>query len=177
MGKNRQILHAKEFQIIYINTLLSGKWLTPSLQVQATHNNFQPQSTFRKGGGKVTLQGRSLETLPRPVDQGLHPQCYHADNIHPWYEWLFTCVVLLLKPREVREEPTNPNWGTFYKIAKSCLTLATPWMVACQAPPSMGFSRQEYWSGLPFPSAGDLSDPGIEPGSPALQADNLPTGS
>ena len=39
----------------------------------------------------------------------------------------------------------------------------------------MGFSRQEYWSGLPFPSAGDLPDPGIEPGSPALQADSLPT--
>ena len=43
---------------------------------------------------------------------------------------------------------------------------ATPWTVAYQAPPSMGFSRQEYWSGLPFPSPGDLPDPGIEPGSP-----------
>ena len=47
---------------------------------------------------------------------------------------------------------------------------ATPWTVACQAPPSMGFSRQEYWSGLPFPSPGDLPDPGIEPGSPALES-------
>ena len=45
---------------------------------------------------------------------------------------------------------------------------ATPWTVAHQAPPSMGFSRQEYWSGLPFPSPGDLPDAGIEPGSPAL---------
>ena len=44
----------------------------------------------------------------------------------------------------------------------------TPWTVACQDPPSMGFSRQEYWSGLPFPSPGDLPDPGIEPRSPAL---------
>ena len=50
---------------------------------------------------------------------------------------------------------------------------ATPWTVAYQAPPSMGFSRQEYWSGLPFPSPGDLPDPGIEPGSPAFQADAL----
>ena len=41
---------------------------------------------------------------------------------------------------------------------------ATPWTVAYQAPPSMGFSKQEYWSGLPFPSPGDLPDPGIEPG-------------
>ena len=43
-----------------------------------------------------------------------------------------------------------------------------PWTVACQAPLSVGFPRQEYWSGLPFPSLGDLPDPGIEPTSPAL---------
>ena len=53
------------------------------------------------------------------------------------------------------------------QCAKSCPTLATPWTVACQAPLSTGFSRQAYWSGLPFPSPGDLPDPGIEPGSPA----------
>ena len=51
----------------------------------------------------------------------------------------------------------------------SCVRLfATPWMVAYKAPQSMGFSRQEYWSGLPFPSPGDLPNPGIKPGSPAL---------
>ena len=50
---------------------------------------------------------------------------------------------------------------------------ATPWTVVYQASLSMGFSRQEYWSGLPFPSPGDLPDPGIEPQSPALQADAL----
>ena len=49
----------------------------------------------------------------------------------------------------------------------------TPWTVAHQAPPSMGFSRQEYWSGLPFPSPGDLPDPGIKPRSPTLQAGAL----
>ena len=47
----------------------------------------------------------------------------------------------------------------------------TPWTVACQIPLSMEFSRQEYWSGLPFPSPGDLPDSGIEPGSPTLRAD------
>ena len=52
---------------------------------------------------------------------------------------------------------------------------ATPWTVAYQAPPSMGFSRQECWSGLPFPSPGDLPNPGIKPRSPALQADTLPS--
>ena len=54
---------------------------------------------------------------------------------------------------------------------------ATPWTVTCQAPPSMDFSRHEYWSWLPFPPSGDLSDPGIEPTSPtapALQVDSLP---
>ena len=52
---------------------------------------------------------------------------------------------------------------------------ATPWTVAYEALPSMGFSRQEYRSGLPFPSPGDLPDPGIEPRSPALQAGALPS--
>ena len=51
----------------------------------------------------------------------------------------------------------------------------TSWTIACQPPPSIGFSRQEYWSGLPFPSPGDLPDPGIKPRSPALQADPLPS--
>ena len=50
---------------------------------------------------------------------------------------------------------------------------ATPWTATYLDPLSMGFSRQEYWSGLPFPSPGDLPDSGIEPGSPALQADAL----
>ena len=49
-------------------------------------------------------------------------------------------------------------------VTKSCPTLATPWTGACRAPLPMGFSRQEYQSGLPFPSPGDLPDPGIEPG-------------
>jgi len=54
------------------------------------------------------------------------------------------------------------------------LFFATPWTVALQAPWCVGFPRQEYWSGLPFPSPGDLPHPGIEPGSLALQVDSLP---
>ena len=58
----------------------------------------------------------------------------------------------------------------------SCVQLfATPWTVAYQAPPSMGFSRQDYWSGLPFPSPGDLPNPGIKPRSPTFQAGTLPS--
>ena len=65
-------------------------------------------------------------------------------------------------------------------VAKSCLTLCQPRTIAHQAPLSMEFSRQEYWSGLPFPSPRDLPDPGVEPSllhcrqSPALQVDSLP---
>ena len=66
----------------------------------------------------------------------------------------------------------NPWLGL---VAKSCPTLGTPWTVTHQASLSMGFSRQEYWSRLPFPSPGDLPNPGIELRSAALQADSLPT--
>ena len=61
------------------------------------------------------------------------------------------------------------------KVTQLRRLFASPWTVVRQARLSMGFSRQEYWSGLPFSSPGDLLDPGIEPGSPALQADSLPS--
>ena len=60
-------------------------------------------------------------------------------------------------------------------VAKSCPTLANPWTVVCQTPLAMGFSRQGYCSGLPFPSPGNFPGPGIEPWSPTLQADCLLT--
>ena len=59
-------------------------------------------------------------------------------------------------------------------VTKWCQTLATTWTVACQAALSTGFPRQEYWSGLPFSSLGNLLNPGIQPMSPAWQADSLP---
>ena len=75
--------------------------------------------------------------------------------------------------------------GSQKKTKNKCLSEVKPlsrvrlfvtlWTVAYQAPPSMGFFRQEYWKGLTFPSAGDLPDPGIKPGSPTLQADALPS--
>ena len=67
------------------------------------------------------------------------------------------------------------KWKVKVKSLSCVWLLAIPWTAAYQAPPSMGFSRQEYWSVLPFPSPGDLPNPGIEPGSPALQADALPS--
>ena len=69
--------------------------------------------------------------------------------------------------------------GELWKLKVKSLSrvhlFATPWTVAHQGPPSMRISRQEYWSGLPFPSPGDLPDPGIKLESPALQADALPS--
>ena len=70
----------------------------------------------------------------------------------------------------VRKAMTNLMW----KWSRVRL-FATPWTVAHQAPPSMEFSRQEYWSGLPFPSPRDLPNLGIESRSPSLQADPLPS--
>ena len=78
-----------------------------------------------------------------------------------------------LQPRGSQSQ----TWLKWQKVKVKSLSsvwlFATPWTVAYQAPPSMGFSRQEYWSGLPFPSPGDLPDPGIEPGSPTSRADVL----
>ena len=66
----------------------------------------------------------------------------------------------------------NKVTGGSVLVTELCLTLVTPWTVAHQASLSLGFSRQAYWSGLPFPSPGDLAHPGTEPGSPALQSDS-----
>ena len=72
-----------------------------------------------------------------------------------------------------KSKVTSIFWFSSVQSLSRVRLFATPWTVACQAPLSMGFSRQEYWSGLAFPSPGDLPDPGIGSGSPALQADSL----
>ena len=69
----------------------------------------------------------------------------------------------------------KPHYAAKVKSLSPVGLFATQWTVAYQAPPSMEFSRQEYWSRLPFPSPGDLPDPGIEPRSPTLQADASPS--
>ena len=83
---------------------------------------------------------------------------------------------MFLRPPSLNNNLLAQNVNSFsFKVKLlSCVWLSgTPWTVAYQASPSMGFSRQEYWSGLPFLSPGDLPDPGIKPGSPALRADAL----
>ena len=75
---------------------------------------------------------------------------------------------MFLRPVRFNKIDNIVSGGGCSLVAKSYLTLATPWTVARQAPLSMGFTRQDYWSGLPFLSPGDLPNTGIEPASPAL---------
>ena len=80
-----------------------------------------------------------------------------------------------------RPQISQPSWLSIHYTFTICVLshfsrvrlCATPWTLAHQAPLSMGFSRQEHWSGLPCPPPGDLPNPGIQPTSPALQADSL----
>ena len=81
-------------------------------------------------------------------------------------QWLCAWALILCFHLVVTEKM---NWSEVQSLSRVRL-FAIPWTVAYQDPPSVGFSRQEYWRGLPFPSPGDLSDQGIEPRSPALQA-------
>ena len=77
----------------------------------------------------------------------------------------------------MRSHRVGHDWSDLAAAAvtKSCATLfMTPWTVACQAPVSVEFPKQEYWNELQFPSPGDLPDSGVEPMSPALQVDSLP---
>ena len=103
---------------------------------------------------------------------------YEKEYICNVYIYVCVCVSLCCVP----ESYTHNVMSTMkvkvtVKVKVKSLShvrlFATTWTVAHQAPPSMGFSRQEHWSGLPFPSPGDLPNPGIEPRSPELQADAL----
>ena len=91
----------------------------------------------------------------------------------------YSCLILALMALHFSLLPTvhlwQPSHGEAWKVKllSRVRLFATPWTVVYQASPSMGFSRQEYWRGLPFPSQGDLPDPGIEPWSPALEANAL----
>ena len=101
---------------------------------------------------------RILEWVPYPFSRGSSCPRNHWGLLH--------CMQILY-------QLSYQGVSEWEKSLSHVQLFATPWTVTHQAPPSMGFSRQEYWSGLPFPSPGDLPNPGIEPRSPALQADTL----
>ena len=135
-------------------------------------------------GVKITPSPRGGGEAP---PKGSPPRKEDAWTFHPGYLGSMAKVLTALRnenttvPGAANEEGKGINPQRISRscgggsVAKSCPTLVTPWTIAHQAPLSMGFSRQEYWSGLPFLSPGDLPDPGIEPVSPALQADSLLT--
>ena len=87
------------------------------------------------------------------------------------------CEEALLQERRKRTSQWFSGKEGKKKVSHSVVSrsFATPWTVACRAPPSVEFSRQEYWGGLPFSSPGDLADPGIKPGSPAAAGRFLPS--
>ena len=124
------------------------------------------------------------------------PIKFSTPVVIPKLVWPLSCKIPIFST----SLPVFTNWSTFSSVTNPFIApatiryiefsstklskvkspsrvrlFATPWTVAYQIPPSMGFSRQECWSGLPFPSPGDLLDPGIKPGSPALQAGALPS--
>ena len=96
----------------------------------------------------------------------------HFSSLKASALWCLAFFVVQLSRLYMTTGKTNGGSGL---VTKSCPTFAAPWTVACQAPLSMRFSRQKYWSGLPFPSPEDLPYPGVKPGSPSLQADSLLT--
>ena len=94
-------------------------------------------------------------------------------NSRSWWWTGRPGVLLFMGSQRVRHDrATELNWTELMKVKVKSLfrvqLIATPWTAAYQAPPSMGFSRREYWSGVPLPSPGDLPDPGIKPRSPIL---------
>ena len=108
-----------------------------------------------------------------PLEKGMETH----SSIHAWLLLCMEACSHLCVILSFQVPATGPFWSSESEseseVTQSCPTLCDPWTVAHQAPPSMGFSRQEYWSGLPFPSPEDLPNPGIEPRSPTLQADAL----
>ena len=118
----------------------------------------RPRWRCRQGGLLLKPCGKVAAGLSPPADRQLSSPCV-AVSLSPY---LSICRSLLQTPRGF-----CPQWGKGSVCVLSHLRLfVTPWTVARQAPLSMGFLRQEYWSGLPFPSPGDLPSPGIKPVSP-----------
>ena len=130
--------------------------------------------------GKVTCEIVLYQT-PRKVTFLHSDIAGYCNNLtrsssHVFSRWpLLSCQACLKTHFKLRARNCMSNKVvSSSSLSLRCVQLfVTPWTVAYQAPPSMGFSRQEYWSGLPFPSPRDLPDPGIEPKSPAFQADAL----
>ena len=152
--------------------LLSHVWLLATLWTVACQAPLSWDFTSKNTGlgYHFLLQGNFLTQGSNP---GLlycrHSAALQVDSLPTEPPFLVDCHLL---------KATLFDLSTKYDVCCvlcHVLLLVTPWIVACQAPLSMGFSWKKYWRGLPFPPLGDLLDPGIELESPTLQADSLPS--
>ena len=131
-------------------------------------------STYKILGKKPVLCKHSGSSLSSPPPPSSFLMCQAEETVLnlecqvslSWILWIVTILWIGVIPIF---QMTKVKVKSLSRIR----LFVTLWTVAYRAPPSIGFSRQEYWSGLPFPSPEYLPDPGIEPGSPALQADTL----
>ena len=164
-----------------------GRWaLFPRLTMRSSPNVVKMFRCWAaRGTPKVPLYIDCIYEAARhgarKGESHLEPACRHLidsefpsfQSVHLFGTTLFKALsshCFLKSSGQTAMQDRQKKWS----CSVVCVRLfATPWTVACQAPLSMGFSRQEYWSGLPFPFPGGLPNPGIEPGSPALQADAL----
>ena len=151
------------FSLVYNSGLL----ILLSVFLFQCHTAFQAWS-YKKIFSK-TWKPHKPKVAPSGMHVNTHTHTYTHTHTHTLFLGSLGRSALRFEPETAQEESEKWKWS--HSVVSSSLWLC----VAYQAPPSMGFSRQEHWSGLPFPSPGDLPNPGIKPSCPALQADILPS--
>ena len=158
--------------IIVTSTTITGSWRTSNSQIQPSAPLLVAQTSQRQMPKLASLPARQILVNGSTITQS---STWNLRS-HLW-------LLLYFYIQQVTE-PVNSPYSFFYppllflpptqcqsyfeSASEVAQSFATLWTVAYNAPPSVGFSRQEYWSGLPFPSPEDLPNPGIEPGSPTL---------
>ena len=171
--------------------LAYGQWMLGALPLPLQkwwQSQMSPDITVTQGAKSVLIEDHYSNPLrwffpwiqkflPVLKMVGTQPQTQVKPSVS-LQNILFFCIVctssILLCKLQLHSPPWWPG-NPQDVLSHFSHVFVTLWIVACQAPLSMGFYRQEYWSGLPCPSPGDLPDPGIEPRFPALQTDSLPT--
>ena len=159
----------------------SHPWDSPGKNTGVGYH-FLLQCMKVKSESEVT---QSCLTLHNSMDCSLPSSSIHGIFLARVLEWVAIAfsrwILSPTKERDYHKRKNEPRFGEdecnkeyIWLIRNSLrITLSTPWTIACQSPLPMEFSRQECWNGLPFPSPRNLPYPGIEPWSPALQADSL----
>jgi len=118
---------------------------------------------------------QSCPTLSHPMDCSLPGSPIHGIFQARVLEWCAIAFSPIISRFIISMDSCMNDLYSFSHLLSHVQLFVTPWTAAYQAPLSLGFSKQEHWSGLPFPSPGDLCNPGIKPRSPALQADSFPS--